>query len=153
MRHHFGVGLAQEFGALLFQHVPQLAEILDDAIVNHRDVFSRMRMRIVFVWLAVGGPARVPDAGMARQRFGLQSQFKISQFAFGAAALEMVAFQRGDASGIIAAIFEALERIHNLVRDRTAPKNADNAAHANQCLQINQKNSNQREVHGAKLKT
>jgi hypothetical protein len=47
----------------------------------------------------------------------------------------MVAFQRGNAGGIVAAIFEALERIHNLIRNRTAPENADNAAHADQYLQ------------------
>ena len=86
MRHHFGVGLAQEFGALLFQHVPQLAEILDDAVVNHRDVFGRVRMRVVFVWLAVRGPAGMSDAGVTGERFGFQSQFEIPQFALGAAA-------------------------------------------------------------------
>ena len=72
------------------------------------------------------------DAGMAGERLGLQSRFEIFEFAFGAAALEMVAFQRGDACGVVAAIFQPLERIHQLLRDRTAPENADNAAHADQ---------------------
>jgi hypothetical protein len=81
----------------------------------------------------------VSDAGMTRERFGSQSRFKVLEFAFGAAALEMVAFQRGDARGIVAAIFKALERIHQLLRDRTAPENADNAAHADQYLQIVEK--------------
>ena len=75
---------------------------------------------------------------MAGERLGLQSRFEIFEFAFGAAALEMVAFQRGDACGIVAAIFKALERIHQLFRDRTAPENADNAAHADQYLQIDE---------------
>jgi hypothetical protein len=105
-----------------------------------------VRVRIVFVWLAVGGPTGVPDAGMAREWFGFQSRFEIPQFAFGPAALEMVAFQRGNASGIIASIFEALECIHNLVCDRTAPKDADNPAHADQSLQIDKKISNHSEV-------
>ena len=51
-------------------------------------------------------------------------------------ALQMIAFQRGDACGIVAAIFQAFERIHNLVRNRTASQNSDNAAHADQYLQI-----------------
>ena len=72
-----------------------------------------------------------PDSGEASQ-LGLQ----VFQLAFGAAAIEMVAFQRGDARGIIAAIFEALERIHQLLRDRSAPENADNAAHAGSYLRI-----------------
>jgi hypothetical protein len=48
----------------------------------------------------------------------------------------MVAFQRGDSCGIVTAIFKALERIHQLLRDRSASQNADNAAHADQYLQI-----------------
>ena len=122
--------------ALLLQHLAQFAEILDDAVVDDGDVVGRMRMRVVLGRLAVGGPARVSDAGMARERLGPQARLEILQLAFGAAALEMVAFQRGDARGIVAAIFEALERIHQLLRDRAAPENADNAAHADQYLQM-----------------
>src|SRR5437764_959062 len=69
------------------------------------------------------------------QRLGPQSRFKMLDFAFGAAALDRVAFQRRDACGIVAAIFKAFERIDQLLRDRTAPENADNAAHADQYLQ------------------
>ena len=49
-----------------------------------------------------------PASGSARSR-----ALEILQLAFGAAALEMVAFQRGDAGGIVAAIFQPLERIHH----------------------------------------
>ncbi len=139
MRHHFGVGLAIEFRALLFQHQAQFAKILDDAVVDHRDVVGGVRMGVVLVRLAVGGPAGVSDPGMAGERFGPQPGFEVFQFAFGAAAVEMVAFQRGDTGGIIAAIFKPLERIHQLLGDRSAPQNADNAAHADQTLQIERK--------------
>src|SRR4029077_5369268 len=83
--------------------------------------------------------ASVCDAGVSCQRRGFQSRLEIFELAFGTAALEMVAFQRGDTGGIVTAIFKAFERIHNLIRDRTAPENADNAAHADQYLQINRK--------------
>jgi hypothetical protein len=73
---------------------------------------------------------------MTRKRFSFQSRFKVLELALGAAALEMIAFQRGDACGIVAAIFKALERIHQLLCDRTASENADNAAHADQYPQI-----------------
>ena len=72
------------------------------------------------------------------ERFGLQPLFEIFQFALGAAAREMIAFQRGDAGGIVAAIFKPLERIHQLLRDRSASENADNAAHADQYPQIDE---------------
>ena len=89
-----------------------------------------MRMRVVLGRLAVGGPAGVPDPGVALERFGLQPLFEVLQLALGAAALEMTAFQRGDTSGILAAIFKPLQRIHQQLRDRSASQNADNAAHA-----------------------
>ena len=63
-------------------------------------------------------------------------RFEVFQLAFGAAAIELVAFERGDACGIVAAIFKALERIHQLLRDRSASQNADNAAHADKYPQI-----------------
>ena len=95
--------------ALLLERFAQLAKILDDAVVNHGDAIGRMRMRVVLGRLAVGGPAGVPDPGVALERFGIQPLFEVLQLALGAAAREVVAFQRGDACGIIAAIFKPLE--------------------------------------------
>ena len=37
--------------------------------------------------------------------------------------------ERGDAGGVIAAVFEALERIDQMAGDRLAPDNSDDAAH------------------------
>jgi len=139
MQNDLGVGLGFENRALFLQAFAQFAEVLDDAVMNYCDAGGGMRMRVVFRRLAVGGPARVSDAGVTRQRFGSQSRFKILEFAFGATPLEMVAFQRGDAGGIVAAIFKPLERIDQLLRNRSAPQNADNAAHADQTLQIGEK--------------
>jgi hypothetical protein len=85
------------------------------------------------------------DAGVARQRLGPQSGFEIPELAFGAAPVETVAFQRGDTGGIVTAIFQPLERVHQLLRDRTASQNADNAAHADQNLQIDEKSTKPRQ--------
>ena len=52
--------------------------------------------------------------------------------ALGAAAFQLTPFPRGNASGIGAAIFQAIERIHDLIRNRAFPQNSDNAAHADQ---------------------
>ena len=97
MRDHFAVGLGGEGVALLLQLVAQLAEVLDDAVVHHRDLVGRVRMRVHFVGLAMGRPARVADTGGARERIGDQALFEIFQFAFGAAAREVAAFERRDA--------------------------------------------------------
>jgi len=76
---------------------------------------------------------------------GSQSRFEIPELAFGAAPIEMIAFQRGDARGIVTAIFQPLERIDQLLRDRTTSQNADNAAHADQYLQIDEKSPKPRQ--------
>ena len=66
---------------------------------------------------------------MARERFGIQPLFEVLQLALGAPARQLAAFQGGDAGGIIAAVFEALERIDQMHRDRLAAEYADNSAH------------------------
>ena len=45
-------------------------------------------------------------------------------------ALELAVLQRRDSCGVIAAIFEALQRINQVFGDRTASENSDDAAHA-----------------------
>jgi len=132
MQHDLGVGLGVKHRALLFELLAQLAEILDDAVVDHGNALGRMRMRVIDGRLAMGGPASVTDAGGAIQRLGLKPLLQILQLALGATALEMLAFERGDARGIVAAIFETFERIHQLLCNRLAPENADNPAHADQ---------------------
>ena len=138
MQHDLGVGLGLEDRALFLQRLAQLAKILDDAVVDDRDTLGRMRMRVVLGRPAVGGPARMADAAMAGERFCGEFRFEIFQLAFGAAAIELVAFERGDACGIVAAIFKALERIDQLLRNGSATQNADNAAHAVQYPQIDE---------------
>ena len=142
----FGVGLAGEFGALLLQHGAQVAKILDDAVVHDGDVFGRVRMRVAFGRLAVGGPAGVADAGVAFERFGQQPLFEVLELALGAAARQVIAFQSSDACGIVTAIFQAFERIHQQLRHRAASENADNAAHAVEYPQIVENSPNQRRV-------
>jgi hypothetical protein len=65
MQHGLGIGLGLENSAPFLELLAQLAAILDDAVVNHGYALGRVRMRIVFGWLAVGRPARMPDARMA----------------------------------------------------------------------------------------
>ena len=51
------------------------------------------------------------------------------QLALRAEADELPPFQRGNAGGVVAAVFEALERVDEVGRDRFAPENSDDPAH------------------------
>ncbi len=86
-------------------------------------------MRVVFGRPAMRRPARVADADLAAERFALETVLERAQLAFGAPAAEHAVLQRGDAGRVIAAIFEALERVDQLARDRPVPENSDDSAH------------------------
>ena len=60
----------------------------------------------------------------------VEALFQILQLALGAPARQVAAFQRRDAGGIVAAIFEALERLDHFLGDRLAPEYPDDPAHA-----------------------
>ena len=62
MSDHFGVRLADETSAVQLELFAQLVMVFNDAVVNDRDALNRVRMRVVFGWAAVSGPAGVPDA-------------------------------------------------------------------------------------------
>src|ERR1700751_2073039 len=130
MRNDFSVGLGCEFGAALLELDAQLAKILDDAVVDDGNIVGRMRMRVALSRLAMRGPAGMADTDIARERIGAQTRLEVFQFAFGATALQAIAFQRRDAGGIVTAIFQALERIDQLLGNRPASQNADDPAHA-----------------------
>jgi hypothetical protein len=51
------------------------------------------------------------------------------QLAFGAAARQLAVVDGGDAGRVIAAVFEALERIDQMARDRRSPEYSDDPAH------------------------
>ena len=130
MRDHFGVGLGDEFGALGGQLAAQLDEILDDAVVHDRELFGGVRMGVVLGRPAVGRPAGVADADGPQQRLAGETRFQILQLALGAPPRQHAVLERGDARGIIAAVFEALERIDQLRRGRLLADDTDNPAHA-----------------------
>ena len=68
------------------------------------------------------------DADRALERLSLKPALEVLELAFGAPPRELAAFERGYARGIIAAIFETLERIDQLRRRLTAD-DSDNSAH------------------------
>src|SRR5262245_48205868 len=92
-------------------------------------------MRVAFGRPAVGRPAGVADADRARERLACELRLEIAQLAFGAPASELPAFQRGDAGGIVAPVFEPLERVDQRARDRLTPESTHNSAHTTRGLQ------------------
>src|SRR5262245_19150082 len=125
-----GVGIGAELRARLLQLLAQLAEILDDAVVDDGETLRGVRVRIMFGRSAVSGPAGVADSDRAGERLAHESGFEIAQLAFGSPARELAAFESSNAGGIVAAIFEPLERIDQQARDRFAAENAHDSAHA-----------------------
>ena len=123
----FGVGFAFEIGARKFG--PQFAVILDDAVMNHSHGAVLMGVGVGLGGRAMGGPAGMPDACLARQRLMHQPVGEVDQLAHRAAAVEVTVLQRRDARAVIAAIFQPLERLKDQGGDLMAAQNADDTAH------------------------
>ena len=92
-----GVGLALELEALLFELFAQLAEVLDDAVVDDRHPVAGVRMRVGLVRLAVGCPAGMADAGGAGERVLLEPPLQVLELALGAPPRQVPGFQGGNA--------------------------------------------------------
>ncbi len=109
MDRDLAVGLGFEFVALGQQLGAQVAEILDDAVMDDGDAGIGVRMGVDHRRRAMRRPARVADAGAARERLGAQHGVELGELAGRTPALDRAVHQRGDAGGIVAAIFEPLQ--------------------------------------------
>ena len=89
-----------------------------------------MWMRVALGRLAVRGPARMADAGVPLQRLLRQPLLQVLELTFGAPPLEMIAFERGDTRGVVATVFQTLQRIDEMLGNRPASQYPDNSAHA-----------------------
>ncbi len=87
--HDLGIGFGFEAQAGGEELVAQLAEILDDAVVDHGDGAGAMGMGVGGGGSAMGGPAGVADAGLAGQRLVHQQVGEAGELAHGAAAVEL----------------------------------------------------------------
>ena len=135
LRHDLGVGLGLEAHALGAELVLELAEILDDAVVDDGELLGRVRVGVHLVGPPVGRPAGVADADRARQRRLRELDLEVAELALGAPALEPAAvLERCDAGRIIAAVFEPLQRVDDLQRDGRLAQYSDDPTHAPQVL-------------------
>ncbi len=79
--------------------------------------------------LAVRRPARVADANRPAKRRRGKFRLQVFELALGPPPLQAPVLKRRHAGGIVAAVFEPLQRIDNRARDRPGPENPDNATH------------------------
>src|SRR5262249_16411622 len=130
MGNSLGVGLRSEFGALLLQLLTQLAKILDDAVMHHREPVGGVRMGVGLSRFSVRRPAGMPNPARTRERLTRKPRLQLTQLALGAPTRELPVFQRRHAGGIIAAAFEPLERVGQRGGGRFSSENTNDSAHA-----------------------
>ena len=126
---NLGICLGLKRIALGGELLAQSPEILDDPVVDDREPRRDMRMGVVLRGLAVRRPAGVADADRAAERRRGELRFEVLQLALGASPVQPAVLDRRHPCGIIAAIFEPLQRGDNRARDRFSPENPDNSTH------------------------
>jgi hypothetical protein len=129
MRDGFGVGFAEELASLFCQPLPQLAKILDDAVVDDRNEICGVRMSIVFGWPAVRCPPRMTNADIAPKRLAIEPRFERAQLAFRTTSAEHAVVKRGNARRVITSVLKALESVDQLLCNRFASQDSDYSAH------------------------
>ena len=131
MGEHFGVGVGLAHVAARFQSRLQGGGILNDAIVHHGDlaVLARVRVRILFGWRTVGGPAGVRDTHRTLRRILRDRRFEPGDLARRAARFHAFAVHDGDARRVVATILEALEPFEQHGGGDAITNVADDSAH------------------------
>ena len=132
-----GIGLGRERVAALLEPVAQLAEVLDDPVVDDRDLARAVLvgMGIEVVRPAVGGPARVGESdGGVRRAIG-DGRLEVREFP-GALLHEQIAriVDQRDAGRIVASVFEAPQPFDEDRPRLAGTRIADDAAHWGQAL-------------------
>ena len=87
--------------------------IFDDAIVNDRNAVNRVRMRVLFVWTAMGSSANAANAYKAGERLTTKLALKVLEFSDCASPRKEAAFKCGNTCGIVSSIFKPLQRSQN----------------------------------------
>ena len=155
MRDDFGIGLAFEAIALRLQLGAQLVVVLDDAVVDEADppgggqagrfpgvgidrgrragcstrAGGEVRMRVVNERRAMGGPARVRDAGERLEAFGGDVGRQLGDARGAARAAQAAALMDGDAARVLAPVFEAAQTLDEDRDDVAGTDGRDDSAH------------------------
>jgi hypothetical protein len=131
-----GVGVAGELHARGFQFRAQRRVVLDDPVVDDGDLSGSVAVgvRVAVGGAAVGGPARVAEAGAAGEagaRVTVESGFQVGQPAgLTTHGQPAAAVEERDARGVVAAVLHPAQRIDHDVAGRTRPDVADDSTHS-----------------------
>ena len=130
-----GVGVAGELDAGRLQLLAQHGVVLDDPVVDDRDLARGVAVRVGIAVgrPAVGGPAGVAEAGAARQARGVgfvERRFQVGQPA-GAApdGQAAVAVEQCDPRGVISAVFHPAQRVDDDAAGIPRADVADDSTH------------------------
>ncbi len=127
-----GVRLGREDVTGLAEPLAQLAVVLDDAVEHDREllrILDRERMRVLLGDAAVGGPARVTEAGRGGRGAVAGGELQVLEVADRTCVLEPVLLEEGDTGRVIAAVLEALEAVEEQVLAFTRSYVSDDPAH------------------------
>ena len=117
-----GVGFGEEVVALGDELVLEREIVFDDAVMHDDEGAGAIAVRVgvFFGGAAVGGPAGVSDSVSAVHGLVAEDSLKVAELAGRAAELEEIgravgcdAAGDGDAGGVITAIFEASQALHD----------------------------------------
>ena len=131
-----GVGVAGESHAGGFQFVAQRRVVLDDPVVDDRDLAGGIAVRVCVAVRgpAVGSPAGVAHPGVPAQRYrvgGVQRGFQVGQPPGTAAHRQTAAtVDQGDTGGVVAAVLHSAQCIDHHIAGGTVPDVTDDSTHS-----------------------
>ncbi len=141
VRGDLGVRLGEELCALGQQLLAQLGVVLDDAVVDHGQaaLVRHVRVRVDVGGPAVGGPAGVADAHEAGGHGALLELLgEVGELARLLAVVQLAAVHHGDAGGVVSAVFESTQPLHQDVESAVLTGRggladvSDDSAHADE---------------------
>ncbi len=131
----FSVGVAEELHADALELSTQCREVLDDAVVDHRNLSGGVpvRMGVAVGGPAMGGPPGVSDpggtdevVGPALGKGGLEVGEATCLAAHGEPALTV---EQRYAGRVVPSVLHTAQRVDNDAAGRTLPDVADDSAH------------------------
>ena len=120
-----------ELDAVALQTLAQRTMIFDDAVVHQGQALAGdVRMGVALAGRAVGRPAGVGDAAATGRRGFAGGVDQLADFALAAQAVQAIAvIHRGQAGGIVAAVFQTLESLQKSVGDFNARRGGGDSTH------------------------
>ncbi len=136
VRDDLGVGVGAHLVAARLQLGAQGREVLDDAVVDHRDprVVVEVRVGVAVVGGPVGGPAGVTHPGGGRgqlEREAGQVFFEVGQLAGALAGLQHPAGDERDARRVVPAVLQPPQPVDDDLERGLASDVSHDAAHGN----------------------